>query len=362
MRLLSSPQLACAAALALLGGAACTRADATADLVAKAEVAGQAEERAGALPGEASLSPWGGVGSPCTVHDDCGADAVCLTEGFPQGFCSRACFDVCPEEEGPAALCANTSQLQGDALVLGEGACLPACDYGRFPGSGCRDQYGCVPLEQAGRPGSIRYACMPGLETPLDGALEELVQARVGFSPVPSADESPRGRSDLKCRVEDGVLLHSPVAGIELSYFAGGEQDSVLASAEMALALAETLGELHTLGVKRLVHMGTYNCRTIRGRAQLSRHGHAAAIDVFGFDLTDGRRVTVKKDWQRKPRSENALLLQDIIERLVASQRWNVVLTPAYDELHHDHLHLEVLPRETDTAALFRRWPKGVAD
>jgi hypothetical protein len=352
----SAPLLLFACTAALAAGSACTGAQAH-------EVAAPEEPQGDALfPTAPSRA---GAGDACASHEECGQGAVCLSEGFPGGLCSSACLEVCPAgaagDAGPEPLCADTAQLQGDALVLGAGACLPACDYGRF-GGGCREGYGCVPLEQQGAPGSIRYACMPGVETPLDGALAELALARVPFSPVTSADESPPGRPDLRCRVEDGVQLHSPVAGVDLRYFAGDEGEGVLASAELALALAQTLGELKELGVTALVHMGTYNCRTLRGRAQLSRHGHAAAIDVFGFELGDGGSVSVKKDWRREAKTKSARLLQEIIDRLVASKRWSVVLTPAYDEPHHDHLHLEVLPRETDVAALFRRWPRGKGD
>ena len=51
---------------------------------------------------------------------------------------------------------------------------------------------------------------------------------------------------------------------------------------DLALALADAARGLRQLGIKKLLHMGTYNCRPIRGTQQLSRHGHANAIGGAG--------------------------------------------------------------------------------
>src|SRR5690606_29984871 len=105
---------------------------------------------------------------------------------------------------------------------------------------------------------------------------------------------------------------------------------------------ADAAPGLRALGVKKLLHMGTYNCRPIRGTAQLSRHGHTNAIDVFGFEMDDGARYTVKKHWRKVPKSKGAKLMAAVVEQLVASGRWKVVLTPAYNKDHEDHLHLDL--------------------
>ncbi|GLK66459.1 hypothetical protein GCM10008179_00970 [Hansschlegelia plantiphila] len=45
-------------------------------------------------------------------------------------------------------------------------------------------------------------------------------------------------------------------------------------------------------------HLGVYSCRDIAGRAgRRSQHATANAIDVSGFTLSDGRVVTLRRDW-----------------------------------------------------------------
>lgn len=49
--------------------------------------------------------------------------------------------------------------------------------------------------------------------------------------------------------------------------------------------------------VKKIRHIGSYNCRPIAGTERWSTHSTASAIDITGFDLTDGTRVRLLKDW-----------------------------------------------------------------
>lgn len=59
--------------------------------------------------------------------------------------------------------------------------------------------------------------------------------------------------------------------------------------------------------VVRIEHLGSYACRTIAGSAssqgRLSQHAHANALDIAAFDLSDGRRISVLRDWQAEPPS-----------------------------------------------------------
>lgn len=308
--------------------------------------------------------PFGVLGGACDVDGDCITDgAVCLSDGFPRGACTLPCDGVCSEQEGQApSFCAASHQLPSGVQWIGEGACVGSCDYGAWPTTGCRAGYGCVPLEQALAPTQVRYACLPGVGIELDGPRKLLAGLGVGFTPVEHPDSVPQELPYLTCSVTDAVELRSPLLGLELASFDGKETPVVLASAEMALALADAAKELRALGVKKLLHLGTFNCRPIRGTQQLSRHGQANAIDVFGFELDDGTRYTVKKHWQKKPKTKGAKLIAAAVDRLVGTGRWKVVLTPAYNKDHEDHLHLDVVTDEADPAAFLKRWPKSLAD
>lgn len=85
--------------------------------------------------------------------------------------------------------------------------------------------------------------------------------------------------------------------------------------------------------------MGSYSCRNVAGTSRLSAHSRAAAIDVSGFILADGRRISVKDDWKGGSKENRDFL------RVVhgsACKRFGTVLGPEYNAAHHDHLHLEL--------------------
>ncbi|WP_062786928.1 extensin family protein [Novosphingobium capsulatum] len=85
--------------------------------------------------------------------------------------------------------------------------------------------------------------------------------------------------------------------------------------------------------------MGSYNCRNVAGTARRSAHATANAIDISGFLLADGRRVTVLRDWRDEDPQIRAFLRAI---HTSACKRFNTVLSPDYNAAHRDHLHLEV--------------------
>jgi hypothetical protein len=84
--------------------------------------------------------------------------------------------------------------------------------------------------------------------------------------------------------------------------------------------------------------MGTYNCRNVAGSARRSGHSIANAIDIGGFQLKDGRRITLLKDWD-SPEPQVRRFMQ-VIHRS-ACKRFGTVLGPNYNSAHRNHFHLE---------------------
>lgn len=123
--------------------------------------------------------------------------------------------------------------------------------------------------------------------------------------------------------------------------------DSFLLSCPAAASLA--LWERHvlqpaaqaTLGepVSRLLHFGSYACRNVYGRAQGARSQHATAdaLDVSGFVLLGGRRITVAGDWAGD--DEASRFLRQVHDG--ACGLFDGVLGPGYNRAHADHLHLD---------------------
>lgn len=90
----------------------------------------------------------------------------------------------------------------------------------------------------------------------------------------------------------------------------------------------------------RIHHVGTYSCRRMynRSRGRMSEHAFANAWDVTGFELADGRLVSVQKHW-------NGLGPMRTFLRSVRDDACNifsVVLGPDYNDAHHDHLHVDM--------------------
>lgn len=84
--------------------------------------------------------------------------------------------------------------------------------------------------------------------------------------------------------------------------------------------------------------MGSYACRNIAGSNKRSAHSRAEAIDIAGFVLADGRRISVRNDWNGGTRQEREFLR--IVHRS-ACKRFGTVLGPEYNAAHEDHFHLE---------------------
>jgi hypothetical protein len=88
----------------------------------------------------------------------------------------------------------------------------------------------------------------------------------------------------------------------------------------------------------RIETMGSYACRNVAGSERRSAHARAEAIDVSGFVLEDGRRISLVDDWDGGTAAEREFL------RVVhgsACKRFGTVLGPEYNRAHADHFHLE---------------------
>lgn len=94
------------------------------------------------------------------------------------------------------------------------------------------------------------------------------------------------------------------------------------------------------LGVTRLHHIGSYNCRRMRttnGQEDAwSHHATADAIDITGVTLADGRHLDLRQDWNDP---EKGVILREL--HRTACAMFPLVLGPDYNILHADHFHLQ---------------------
>jgi hypothetical protein len=91
-------------------------------------------------------------------------------------------------------------------------------------------------------------------------------------------------------------------------------------------------------GLHSIETFGSYSCRNVAGTDRRSGHATGAAIDVSGFVLDDGRRITVTNGWNGGSEREREFLR---VVRQSACKRFATVLSPDYNAAHRDHLHVE---------------------
>ncbi|CAA6603059.1 Protein conserved in bacteria [Rhodospirillaceae bacterium LM-1] len=92
--------------------------------------------------------------------------------------------------------------------------------------------------------------------------------------------------------------------------------------------------------VRKIHHVGAYDCRKQRNGKQISQHGLGQAIDFWAFELNDGAILKVRDDW--KTSGARGAFLRKLSEQ--ACNHFHLVLTPASDYDHHDHIHVDLGP------------------
>lgn len=97
------------------------------------------------------------------------------------------------------------------------------------------------------------------------------------------------------------------------------------------------------VAIARIDHFGSYSCRRLYGRREggWSEHATADAIDIAGFRLENGTRITIVGDWRDD--GAKGAFLRDV--RDGACRLFATTLSPDYNAAHADHLHLDQAAR-----------------
>ena len=180
----------------------------------------------------------------------------------------------------------------------------------------------------------------PNLLTPWKmmrlGQDRELCAQALATSPVrylPLADNS----ASANCPLSNVLRVQGSVLSFNSSFVA-----------TCPLAVAFAMYERHGLqpaaqavygqAVTRIDHLGSFACRNIGNSSRRSQHASANALDIAGFRLADGRRITVARDWNGQ--GDDARFLR--LARDGACKAFHVTLSPEYNAAHHDHFHLDM--------------------
>jgi hypothetical protein len=95
--------------------------------------------------------------------------------------------------------------------------------------------------------------------------------------------------------------------------------------------------------VVEIRQISAYSCRGMNGNsyAHISEHAFGNALDIAGFTLADGRRISVKDGWKGLPEEQG--FLRDV--QATACQQFTTVLAPGSNVYHYDHIHVDLMRR-----------------
>jgi len=167
-----------------------------------------------------------------------------------------------------------------------------------------------------------------------------LTQAGVRYKTLPARGDGARCGYDQAVRFAPGGSLAVRYRPAELG-------------TRCPVAAALALWEWHVVqpaaqrrfgrAVASIDHFGSYSCRRLYGRGggAWSEHAGANAVDIAGFTLEGGRRISVARDWDRG--GPEAAFLREV--RDGACRLFSTVLSPDYNAAHYNHLHLDQAER-----------------
>jgi hypothetical protein len=148
-----------------------------------------------------------------------------------------------------------------------------------------------------------------------------------------------------------GVEIQGTLGGVE---FVSSHRKPLVIDCSLAVSLAEAGPYLRRLGIERASYSSAYARRNVRGTKRPSKHSYGLAIDVHS--LSGGRvgNLRVDLDYEQglgdavdclgQPASPAGAILKTVQCQLIRSGLFHLVLSPDYDDAHHDHFHLEASP------------------
>lgn len=186
-----------------------------------------------------------------------------------------------------------------------------------------------APIDLAGPTGPFTRHKLRALASKPEACFAALAAAGVQATPLPDGSAGPdcplRGTTRLPGRFDPArPLLTCPMAAAWTVY----ERQVLDPAAERHFGT----------GIARVRHLGTLACRDVRGGSRRSQHATANAIDLAAIRLTDGRDITVLRDWGRD--APAGAFLRDA--RDGACRIFAGVLGPDRDAAHANHFHLDL--------------------
>lgn len=187
-----------------------------------------------------------------------------------------------------------------------------------------------TPLDLNDPPGWATRAKLAKLRSDVAECRAVLARSGIPFTALPPAGEGDCARPDRTQLADYPLAPDSPPVTCPVAVAL-----EIWRRESLAPAARDILGS----GVARIEHLGAFSCRRMYGAsdAPWSEHATANAIDIAGFVLEDGRRISVLRDWDGS--GDKATFLRAVRDGACTS--FATVLSPDYNAAHADHLHLD---------------------
>ena len=185
--------------------------------------------------------------------------------------------------------------------------------------------------------------------------LVALVAAPAAADPLPACHAELDARHVTYKRahrkgIADGVEITGSLGGVVIT----GYDEPLVIDCSLAVSLAEAGPYFAALGIERATFASAYSRRNVRGTNHPSKHSFGLAIDVSRFHGKATGDLSVAADFEQglgddvdcvgQPATRGGATLKVLQCQLVRSGLFYLVLSPDYDDAHHDHFHLEARP------------------
>jgi len=150
--------------------------------------------------------------------------------------------------------------------------------------------------------------------------------------------------------IADGVEITGPLGGVAFSSWG----PALVIDCSLAVSLAEAGRYLVALGIDAVEFSSAYARRNVRGTRRPSKHSFGLAIDIHTVSGPALGALRIDRDYEQglgdltdcvgAPLTQGGAVLKTLQCQLVRSGLFDLVLSPDYDDAHHDHFHLQVKP------------------
>ncbi len=188
-----------------------------------------------------------------------------------------------------------------------------------------------APLDLRDPPGWATAMKLRALDDDIPACRAVLARSQVNYAALPPTGEGACARPD-RTRLD--------------AYPFAPDRPATTCAVAIALELWErdvlspAAEELFDSEIERVEHLGAFSCRRLYGRGSgpWSEHATGNAVDIAGFVLADGTRISVLRDWPAD--DSKAAFLRRV--RDGACNSFSTVLSPDYNAAHADHFHLDM--------------------